>query len=171
MSGDIVPSFRPLEYLLMRYRRKRRTRTGHEFAEMAPALFILLVCILPPMIDLIYLGIAYAAGWYLNHLEVREVACVPPGQENAAVARAKAAWEASTLAAFIKGQEISVTPQQLNIKPPPPSDDGPDTARVTTVIRVQPFLQIPFLGSIPGIGAPIDFSYTSERPQEEQGIN
>lgn len=155
----------------MRKRARRRSRSGHEFAEFAPALFILLVCILPPMIDLIYLGIAYAAGWYLNHLEVREVACVPDAQKGAAVARAKAAWQASTLASFIKGQEISCTPQQLNIKPPPPSDLGPDTARVTNTIRVQPFLQIPFLGSIPGIGAPIEFTYTSERPQEEQGIN
>ncbi|HEY9787889.1 MAG TPA: hypothetical protein V6D17_21050 [Candidatus Obscuribacterales bacterium] len=147
--------------------------TGHEFAEMAPALFILLVCILPPMIDLIYLGIAYAAAWYLNHLQVREAACAPPGQEAAACDRAKAAWQGSTLAAFIKGTESAapVIAKQDKFPPAPPPGADPDTIQVTTTVTVAPFLQIPFLGSVPGIGAPITWRISSERTREEVGLN
>ncbi len=153
----------------MKYRARGRKSSGHEFAEFAPALFILLVCIVPPMLDLLYLGIAYAAGWYLNHLQTREVACVPPARSSDALARARIAWEDSTLAKFVKGREASssVTPKDVN-----PNDNfSPDTISVTTNVLIQPFLQIPFMGSIPGIGAPITFSYTSERTQEERGIN
>lgn len=153
----------------MKYRARGRKSSGHEFVEFAPALFILLVCIVPPMLDLLYLGIAYAAGWYLNHLECREVACVPPANEGTARANARIAWEASTLAKFIKGKELS---SSTKFEDRNPGDDYPvDTAIVTTTIQIQPFLQIPFMGSIPGIGAPISMTYTSERPQEEYGIN
>ena len=154
----------------MKYRARGRKSSGHEFAEFAPALFILLVCIVPPMLDLLYLGIAYAAGWYLNHLQCREVACAPPARSSDALARARIAWEASTLARFVKGREAGsvVTPKDVN-----PNDDNviPDTISVRTDVLIQPFLQIPFMGSIPGIGAPITFTYNSERTQEERGIN
>jgi len=153
----------------MKYRARGRKSSGHEFVEFAPALFILLVCIVPPMLDLLYLGIAYAAGWYLNHLQCREVACVPPARKADSLARARVAWEASTLARFVKGRE---TFSDAQFEDRNPTDSYPvDTVIVSTRIQIQPFLQIPFLGSVPGIGAPIEFSYRSERPQEEYGIN
>ncbi|MBC7999280.1 MAG: hypothetical protein IAF58_15120 [Leptolyngbya sp.] len=155
----------------MRYRARGRKSSGHEMAEFAPAMFILLVCILPPMLDLLYLGIAYASGWYLNHLQCREVACVAPANSTDALTRARVAWEASTLARFVKGREVTSVPVRWEDRRPPPDLSSQDTAIVTTTVRIQPFLQIPFLGSIPGIGAPVDFTYMSERPQEEYGIN
>jgi hypothetical protein len=153
----------------MKYRARGRKSSGHEFAEFAPALFILLVCIGPPMLDLLYLGIAYASGWYLNHLETREAACAPPSRVSDALARARIAWEASTLAKFTKGREVSAVPNPKDVNPT--DNFSPDTIQVTTQVQVAPFLQIPFMGSIPGIGAPIIFSFTSERTQEERGIN
>ena len=153
----------------MRYRARGRKSTGHEFAEFAPAVFILMVCIALPMLDLLYLGIAYASGWYLNHLEVREAACAPPGRVSDALARARIAWEGSTLAKFTKGREVSATPNPKDVNP---SDNfSPDTIQITTQVQVQPFLQIPFMGGVPGIGSPITYQYTSERTQEERGIN
>ncbi len=153
----------------MKYRARGRKSSGHEFAEFAPALFILLVCIVPPMLDLLYLGIAYASGWYLNHLQTREVACAPPALSSDALARARIAWEDSTLAKFVKGREAgsNVSARDVN-----PDDSFPDdTVIVTTNVLIQPFLQIPFLGSIPGIGAPITFTFVSERTREERGVN
>ncbi len=153
----------------MKYRARGRKSSGHEFAEFAPALFILLVCIVPPMLDLLYLGIAYAAGWYLNHLQCREVACVAPARASDSLARARIAWEGSTLARFVKGRETGSSAAWKDLIP---NDNFPqDTAVVTTNVLIQPFLQIPFMGSIPGIGAPITFTYVSERTQEERGIN
>lgn len=153
----------------MKYRARGRKSSGHEFVEFAPALFILLVCIVPPMLDLLYMGIAYAAGWYLNHLQCREVACVPPDRASESLARARIAWEASTLAQFVKGREAGSTPEWQDRNPNDNFDK--DTVIVTTNVLIQPFLQIPFLGSIPGIGAPVTFVYKSERPQEERGVN
>jgi len=154
----------------MKYRARGRKSSGHEFAEFAPALFILLVCIVPPMLDLLYLGIAYASGWYLNHLETREAACSPPSRATDALARARIAWEASSLAKFTKGREVSAVRYPIDVNP----SDGnviPDSVRIETQVQVAPFLQIPFMGSIPGIGSPITFKYVSERTQEERGLN
>lgn len=152
------------------YRKRRRSSIGHEFAEFAPAIFVLLIVILFPMLDLIYLGIGYACGWYLNHLQVREVACVAPGSGPAAAGSALAAWQASGLCRFTNGSQTAapnITYLYLDTTDP----TFPSHCRVTTSVRIQPWLQVPFMGGIPGIGAPVDFTYTAERTQEEKGKN
>ncbi len=51
-----------------------------QIAEFGPAVFILICCVMIPLIDLLYLGYIYAVGWYCNQLLLREITCgAPPG--------------------------------------------------------------------------------------------
>jgi hypothetical protein len=38
-------------------------------------------------------------------------------------------------------------------------------------MQVQPWLPIPFLTSVAGINAPINYTFSAQRPQEEKGLN
>src|ERR1700683_567296 len=59
------------------YRNYRRK--GSQMAELPPALIILFFVIFFPLLDLLYMCVAIGAGWYLNQIELREVACqIPP---------------------------------------------------------------------------------------------
>jgi hypothetical protein len=55
-----------------------RKASGGQIAELGPALFIICILILIPVMDLVYMCGAYASGWYLNQLEAREVASTLP---------------------------------------------------------------------------------------------
>jgi hypothetical protein len=68
------------------YRNKLRHRLrqsgGGQIAELGPALFLLFLVVLFPMFDMVYLGGAWASGWYLNQTEAREVASAVPDTTN-----------------------------------------------------------------------------------------
>ncbi len=144
----------------------RNKKGGNGTVELAPALLVIFVVILIPMLDLLYLGLAYAAGWYCNHLVVREVACRRPAEAGAAATTATAAWAASGLASFIGANAGSVT----NTPAFNPGLVNPVSVTVTTSVVVRPFLPIPMFMQIQGMNAPVTFTYAAERPQEEKGI-
>ncbi|MBI2811573.1 MAG: hypothetical protein HYX67_12215 [Candidatus Melainabacteria bacterium] len=156
----------------MKFYRNRRGGSGT--VELAPALVVIFIVILIPMLDLLYLGLAYASGWYCNHLVVREVACRDPGASGAAAAAATAAWAGTGLAKFIGAGTGAVTNNVtflLNGVPTAPTPGNPPTScSVATQVTVQPFLPIPFFMQVEGLNKPVIFGYAAERPQEEKGI-
>ncbi len=152
----------------------RNKRGGSGTVELAPALVVIFIVILVPMLDLLYLGLAYASGWYCNHLVVREVACRDPNSSTAAANAATTAWAATGLAKFIGAGTGAVTNNVtflLNSVPTVPTPGNPPTScSVATLVTVQPFLPIPFFMQVEGLNKPVIFSYAAERPQEEKGI-
>ena len=166
-------------------------------AEFGPALILILIVFLFPMIDLIYLCIAYAAGWYCNHLVVREVACHNPTDVAAmstAITTATTAWGASGLSTFIGNPSVTNNVAFIVVSKPvlggsetvtgtfpfPPAAPNPTQTvttatyvgycTVTTTMSVKPFVTLPWIGDVPGINAPISFTFGDRRPQEEKGI-
>ena len=151
----------------------RNAKGGSGMAELGPALLVLFVIILVPMLDILYLGLAYAAGWYCNHLVVREVACRKPIEAPIAATSATSAWQASGLALFIHAGGITNTPIFEDASGATVAATATNIAYcfVTTKMTIQPFLPIPFLTSVAGINAPVNFTYSAQRPQEEKGLN
>jgi hypothetical protein len=176
---------------------KKRGHKGSSIAEFGPALILILIVFLFPMIDLIYLGIAYAAGWYCNHLVIREVACHNPCDKAAmglAINSATNAWGASGLSTFIGSPNVTNVVTFIQVTKP--VSGGSETigntvtfptavplptvvgntstytgyCTVTTTMSIKPFLSLPWIGDVPGINAPISFTFGDRRPQEEKGI-
>jgi len=133
---------------------------------MAPALLILFCFILIPMLDMLYLALAYAAGWYCNHLVVREVACRDPANWATAETTATQAFCSSGLGSFLA---VAVGNVQ-NSGPPGTFVGNPPTAvTVVTVMTVRPMLPVPLFMTVPGMNAPVSFRFAATRPQEETG--
>jgi len=151
----------------------RKPTGGSEMAEMGPAVLVIFVIILVPMLDILYLGLAYASGWYANHLSVREVAVRKPVQYQAAGDSALGAWQASGLAAFIHASNVvnTVTFEDAGANPVPATSTAIAYCLVKTSMQIQPFLPIPFLTQVAGINAPVSFAFSAQRPQEEKGLN
>jgi hypothetical protein len=148
----------------------RNKKGGSGTVELAPALLVIFVVILIPMLDLLYLGLAYAAGWYCNHLVVREVACRNPITDSVIAAQsATDAWAGTGLAKFI-GATTATNVIVFNPVNPPTPAAPPVSVTVTTTVVVKPFLPIPFFMNVEGLNVPVSFTYSAERPQEEKGI-
>jgi len=152
----------------------RKARGGTNTVEFGPAVFVLLCVILLPCIDFMQIGLAYACGWYANHLAVREAACTGPTYPGPTNTAAQAAadfvvqqWANSGLGKFCR----SPIPINTVVDPnyPPDNDVPPDGKNdfclVTTQVTVTPMFQVPFMAA-----NPITFQYTTVRPLEEKGL-
>jgi hypothetical protein len=184
---------------LVGHMKNHRKRTGQAIAEFGPAVFIIIIVVLIPILDLLFLGVAYAAGWYENHLVVREVVCHDPTDGaaiNTATANSTTAWQNSGLCLGLGGPTKcnvqntvqfyivdSVSDEILGgpvlagsaCQPhevPPGSGDfhWVGYANVQTQITVAPFLTLPWIGPCQGINQPITFTFADQRPQEEKGL-
>jgi hypothetical protein len=143
----------------------RNSRGGTNTVELGPAMFIILIVILIPCIDFMQIGLAYACGWYANHMATREAACAGPATAQAAADNATLAWASSGLGAFVRA------PAPVNVATPyvlPDIDlDGiGDYMRVDTTVRVEPMFRLPFVAN-----QTIVFTYSGVRPMEEKGIH
>jgi len=142
-------------------KRLRRSRQGNAIAEFGPAIFILLIMILIPMMVLIYVGLGFACGWYLNYMSTRSAAVVKTPTMQQACDLQYQAWMQSGLPYFCGATLISNTP----IRNVTNAATGQGFVDVTTVIQIQPFVSIPMVPM-----GPWTFTYKGERPIEEYDI-
>jgi hypothetical protein len=168
-------------------RQKRTARGGSQIAELAPALLILFIVVLFPMLDVMYLGMGYCAGWYLNHITSRGCSTVAPPSKTApsfyppaTVANLNNAWLASSFQSFTGASIVSNTAEtQLTGVPDPSSNNNNLTTMVVvakTQVRIQPFFTLPSMPlmsslQIDGLTRPITFQYVDRTPLEENGLN
>lgn len=147
-------------------KRLRRSQRGATTSEFAPALFILLFLCFFPFLDLLAIGVTYGLGYTLNAAQVREAALLPyqearDNPDGPIIKTIPQKWRNSGLGAFAKvdgpiGTRVSY------------GTVGSDrTVTVSTRMTVRPFLTIPLIPGVPGLSAPVTFSWSSERPMED----
>lgn len=156
----------------------RRKSTGGQIAELAPALLILFLVILFPMIDLLYLSIGYCAGWYLNQMTAKACATVKTADYVPAANAMKTAWEGSGLAAFTGAVVVQNAGTPVNFGTAVDRETGKPMQfmQVETQVQIKPFLSLgglPFMAAlnIDGLTRPITFRYVDNRPMEETNEN
>jgi len=158
-------------------RLRRKAKGGSQIAELAPALLILFIVILFPMLDVMYLGLGYCCGWYLNHMTSRGCVTVAPSAYGAACTQMNNQWSASSLSGFTGANIVANSAtQQMSAVNDPVTNKPTSYVLVTTQVRVNPFFT---LGSMPlinnlnidGLTRPVVFTYSDRRPVEETGIN
>lgn len=145
-----------------------RTTKGSAIAETGPALFILFIMILFPLIDLLYMGLAFGIVWYLNHLETRELAVRVPAETIQVLNDIDQQYVNTGFGRFV-GLNMAAIDHPL---PGKATRSGtPIQVTCTTNATIQPFLNIPFIAPVSGMNMPATFSVTSSRLQEELGQN
>ena len=127
---------------------KRQSR-GSAMTEMGPALFLLLICAVFPIVDVIFAGVTYCTCMAANDMELNEAAKVPSTEAVDTVNEILGRWQFSGL-----GQFVGLTQQ------PVVKISYPDSQYVvvSTTFSVKPLLPIPFFVGVPGLNAP--FIYT-----------
>jgi len=145
-------------------RSKRRNERGQAIAETGPAIFILFIVILFPLIDMLYMGFAYAVVWYMNYLEVRELAVRVPAETTQAISDVDSYYLTTSFGKFVGLSPNSIQHQTAR-------SGDPTIVSCTTTAQVRPFLTLPFLIPVAGINQSVTFSVTSTRLQEELGLD
>ncbi|PWT95135.1 MAG: hypothetical protein C5B53_11895 [Candidatus Melainabacteria bacterium] len=142
-----------------------RNRQGSVLSEAGPALFILFICAVFPVIDIIFIGLSYCACSTLNSLQLREVARLPSSQAMAGAQSVEQRWKSSGLGYLA----VSNTDPTVSIT----YNNGEDTTigtdvyvNVATTFTVRPLLTIPFLPGVPGLGAPMQWTVRGQRLME-----
>lgn len=159
--------------------RRRRKSTGGQIAELAPALLLLFIVILFPMLDIMYLGLGYCAGWYLNQMTARACATVAPAEYTTACTNMNNSWSGSSFANFTGASVIKNKADPVDFKGTAVDRETGESMKfvlVNTQVQVNPFFSlasVPFLNTlnIDGLTRPITFNYIDKRPQEETGVN
>lgn len=144
---------------------RRRRKSGSAITEFGPALLIFFLFAFFPFMDLLGLGTSYGLCWYLNYKISNQVARARQNTNGTQLGGQDIANQevgivsGGGFANFLKVQSITstVTYQTATI---------PQTVSTTTSITAMPFLTIPWVGSVPGLNAPITFTLTAQLPRE-----
>lgn len=133
--------------------KSRRKARGAQLTEFGPALIILFLVGLLPVIDLLGMLVSYGFGWYLNYLQGREAALtmvvrdnrVTPSsndQVDASLADLESSWLGSGFGAFTGAQATDVNTVAVLAPLEPPSGSvtgggGPGRRRSGNIAEVQ----------------------------------
>jgi hypothetical protein len=153
------------------YKTIRRNQLGSSIAEFAPALFVLLLLIFFPILDILGICFNYGVVALLNYNQVREAALLPYDKANDPSGAVKKeipdAWLRTGLGTFVKVKgnpttTISYRDGQSN------GDSTTDKiVIVNTTVVCDPLILLPIpVAKVPGLNAPMTLSPTSERPME-----
>lgn len=146
----------------------RRTYRGSAMTEFAPALFIVLLGLFFPLMDLVAVGIQYQICSQLVALQAQRAASCPKkdavSAEGPVRGQVVKAWQETGMGKFLSLQEKPVTEvTYAKID----GDKVNEDVIVKTKFLVAPFLMIPILPGVPGLGAPSEFVISSKRLLED----
>ena len=152
---------------------RRRNLKGQELAEFGPTLFIIFIVVLFPALNLLYFLAAYSAGWYVNHMIVRELSVTSVSNWSTVVTNKINQWDNSSLSSFTG--KLPTSGYSVNVGPPaslsssgsvvtatvvPSSNpNSPPLIRTVTTLNIPSFLNIPYFNNVPGLGKPVPMTF------------
>jgi len=149
-----------------------RKQGGSAIAELGPALFLLLIVGVFPVVDAMFAGYTYFASVLLNNLELREASRIPASDTEDAMTRIAYNWQNSglgRLASVIGQPQTQCAYNVVNIEGA--VHPGTETyVTVSTTVTVKPCCPIPFFGKIPCLGAPVTYSIVGKKIMENQSL-
>jgi len=158
--------------------RARRTETGSSVAEFAPAMWLLIVVIFFPLLDLMAMGVKYGCVIVLNYNQTHEASLIASGTNTG-----QADDPSGPIKKIIPTQWLTmgfgkfcgvVGPIQTDIyyRAGTSASDGvtnvtDKVVRVQTTLTCYPLLTIPMpVVNVPGLNAPMQFTVGSEKMME-----
>lgn len=148
--------------------RRHRKTTGSSISEFGPVLFVVLLFICFPLLDLIALGLEYCCGSMLNHTQLREAAVTKATSARKDDGPIKKTcvdqWQANGIGKFTK--IVGNVTTKVNYLSTGIAGSKDAVVELVTTMTVSPFLTIPFL-PLPGCGAPVTFTYRTQNLLED----
>lgn len=150
--------------------KKRRNSKGSAMLEAGPALFILFIFLLYPLINLLGLGFSYYSVYTLNDIQTREASLLRRSEAMSEggiiLKQIPDAWKNQGLGRFanvLEGPETVITYTDGTA-----DNNGvlDKVVHINTRIICRPCISVPWFAVIPGLGAPVTFGMTSSRVLE-----
>ncbi len=151
--------------------RVRRRSTGSSIAEFGPALWLLLICIFFPLLDLMSMLVSYGCCMVLNNIQVHEASLTKwtdaMSSTGPIIKALPDQWKAAGFGQYVKmvgDPQTTVSYRQGQTG----SDQITDKiVIVQTTVTCSPFLPIPIPAvNVPGLNGPMTFNIVAERPVE-----
>jgi len=159
---------------LRRRANSRRNTNGSSIAEFGPSLWLLLIFIFFPLLDLISMGVAYGCVMVLNNSQVHEASLVKyqDAQSSSGTVQSNIPnqWKQSGFGQYVNISGPIIT--NVSYRQGQSGSDGVSTntdmlVRVTTTAICSPMLTIPLpVVQCPGLSAPMTFTVSSEHVME-----
>jgi hypothetical protein len=163
--NELFDRIRSQIYFRRRNSHFRDRQKGSALSEFGPAIFILFIFAVFPVIDIIFIGLSYCACSTLNSLQLRELAKIPRSQAKAAAQTVEQRWMSSGLGSLaVSNVDPSVSITYNNGEDNPIGTDV--YVNVATTFSVRPLLTIPFFSGVPGLGAPMQWTVSGQRLME-----
>ena len=135
---------------------------GAATVEFSVAIGIVFLLLLFPGLDLLFMGFTYSTGYLLQSAQLRQAAMVKKSAVDAEMTAITTAWMSTGPGQFVnKGQSPPTAKVEYKSRL-----NGDYTVRVTTTVKSNSVMSIPGLSNVPGLGAPIEYTFTGERLME-----
>ncbi len=154
------------------HKTNRRNRCGTAISEFGPALFILLLVIFFPVLDLISICFAYCIVMVLNYNQTHEASLLASEQANDRNGTIKRGipdqWMKTGLGRFVKVSGFPATTVSYRNGLDNQDSTTEKNVVVSTTVDCDPFVFIPIpIAKIPGLNSAFSLNATSERPMED----
>lgn len=150
-------------------RKRRRKQTGSAITEFGPSLWIFLILIFFPLMDVLAITLQYCCGWYMNFLLTRELAVRKSTEKTAVCGEVSQAFDRSApgIKAFIGLVNDPFGTAEVDYTPT--TNGVPGVVKCKTTIEGRPFLPVPIpFFKCPGLNDNFRIAIFSERPREVQ---
>lgn len=154
---------------------KMRTTRGGGTAEFGPGLFVLLLCIFFPLIDMLSMGVSYCLCMVLNYNQVHEAARLPNADatnpSGEVMKNIPARWK-NGMGKFVKlaGEPTTVVGYRQGLggggQGGVNNGQADQIVTVRTTVPCSPFLPIPFFIKVPGMNEPMTLQVFQECTME-----
>ncbi len=164
----------------MRMVRGRKRENGSAIAEFGPSLFMFIVVLFFPLLDILGIAVGYCAGWYCNFEVCRELAVRKRNEAPAVFREVNTKLFATGIVNFLGCKthtDTDVTPAATPVAGNPSdmfhhavygaaAGGFQPVVTCTTQVTITPFITVPFIPNTPGVSQPAAFVISSQRPRE-----
>lgn len=142
-----------------------RSFGGSSITELGPVLLFIIIAVFFPLLNLSVIGLTYFCCGTLTDLQAEKAAVLPKSetQDNGGPVKnaLPAEWEQTGIGKFAHLSEPPQTDVTFLV------EGSVQKVRVSTTFSASPFMKIPFIPGVPGISAPVLFTFTSKRVVED----
>ncbi len=146
---------------------RRRTKKGSAITEFGPSLFLFIIVIFFPLLDMLGMAAVYCTCWYANFMCVRELSVRKEGDMSDVIKEVNKAFNETGFARFIGIDDIDDDMKHQVSYQPKGSDGQQATVTCTTSVKAKPFINVPIpFVQAPGLNSDVTFTIGSQRPRE-----
>lgn len=145
---------------------KRRTKKGSAITEFGPSLFLFIIVIFFPLLDMLGMAAVYCTCWYANFMCTRELSVRKKDDMDDVIKEVNKAFNETGFARFIGIDNIDQDMKHtVSYEPAEPGRQA--TVSCTTAVTAKPFIHVPIpFCTAPGLNADVTFNIGSQRPRE-----